>query len=179
MQISENQFYPQTWTEIANFNKDIGAVREYLRQGDCTDMISSSDGSGWDSDSIVQAIRSPEAIIVTVINLHNHGGYSDSLCAIGRNEHWLIWDHRVTEISITISTDFGKVVDMFEVQNGAIHNMTSQISTVKVFLGIDHHGAIVADQITIKNVALSSELATRLFVLANNLQVRQDIQKKL
>ena len=155
-------------------------MREYLREGDCTDMISSSDGSGFDADSIVQAIRSPEAIIVTIINVHNHGGYSDAQCEIGKNEHWLIWDHKIDTISTTIPTDFGKVVDTFEVQNGAIYNITNQVSFTEVKLGRNLLGeAILGDQVTFSDIKLSSELSTRLFVLANSLQVRKDIQSKL
>ena len=178
--MSENDYYPKTWKEIGNFNKDIGAVREYLRQGDCTDMISSSDGSGFDADSIVQAIRSPEAVIVTVINVHNHGGYSDALCEVGKNEHWLIWDHKIDKISTTIPTDFGKVVDMFEVQNGDICNVSSEVSFSKIELGTTLLGEVISgDQITFSDVHVDSDLSTRLFVLANNLQVRKDVQNKL
>jgi len=53
-------------------------VREYLREGDCTDMVISSDGNGVDAKSIVQAIRSSEAILVPVINLKNDGSRSHS-----------------------------------------------------------------------------------------------------
>ena len=152
-------------------------MREYLRTGDCTDMISSSDGSGFDADSIVQAIRSPEAIIVTVINVHNHGGDSDAECEIGRNEHWLIWDHTIDTVRTTIPTDFGKVVDTFEVQNGAIYNITSQVSFAEIELGTNLLGEVISgDQVTFSNVKLSSDLSTRLFVLANSLQVRKDVQ---
>ena len=155
-------------------------MREYLREGDCTDMISSSDGTGFDADSIVQAIRSSEAIIVTIINVHNHGGYNDALCEIGKNEHWLIWDHRIDKVSTTIPTDFGKVVDMFEVQNGAIYNITNQVSFSKLELGTSVLGEVITgDQATFSNIQLSSELSTRLFVLANNLQVRKDVQSNL
>ena len=155
-------------------------MREYLREGDCTDMISSSDGSGFDSDSIVQAIRSSEAIIVTIINMHNHGGYSDAECEIGINEHWLIWDHTIDTVRTTIPTDFGKVIDMFEVQNGAIYNISSQVSFTEIELGKNLLGeAISGDQITFSKVKVSSELSTRLFVLANSLQVRKDIQSNL
>ena len=155
-------------------------MREYLREGDCTDMISSSDGTGFDADSIVQAIRSSEAIIVTIINVHNHGGYNDALCEIGKNEHWLIWDHRIDKVSTTIPTDFGKVVDMFEVQNGAIYNITNQVSFSKLELGTSLLGEVITgDQATFSNIQLSSELSTRLFVLANNLQVRKDVQSNL
>lgn len=143
-------------------------------------MISSSDGTGFDADSIVQAIRSSEAIIVTIINVHNHGGYNDALCEIGKNEHWLIWDHRIDKVSTTIPTDFGKVVDMFEVQNGAIYNITNQVSFSKLELGTSVLGEVITgDQATFSNIQLSSELSTRLFVLANNLQVRKDVQSNL
>ena len=155
-------------------------MREYLREGDCTDMISSSDGSGFDADSIVQAIRSSEAVIVTIINVHNHGGYSDAECEIGRNVHWLIWDHKIATVSTTIPTDFGKVVDMFEVQNGAIYNITSQVSFSEITLGKNLHGEVITgDKVTFSDVKLSSELSTRLFVLANSLQVRKDVQSNL
>ena len=73
-QIAENEYYPETWVEIGNFNKDVGAVREYLRQGDCTDMVATTDGDDWNTESLVQAIRSPSAILVPVINVKNDGG---------------------------------------------------------------------------------------------------------
>ena len=155
-------------------------MREYLRTGDCTDMISSSDGNGFDADSIMQAIRSPEAIIVTIINVHNHGGYSDAECEIGKNEHWLIWDHTIDTVTTTIPTDFGKVVDTFEVQNGAIYNTTSQVSFAVIDLGTNLLGEpISGEQISFSKVKLSSDLSTRLFVLANSLQVRKDVQSNL
>ena len=180
MQVSENDYYPKTWKEIGNFNRDIGAVREYLRQGDCTDMISSSDGSGFDANSIVQAIRSPEAVIVMIINVHNHGGYNDALCEVGRNEHWIIWDHKIDTVSATIPTDFGKVVDTFEVQNGAILNVTSKVSFSVVDLGTNLLGEVIrGDQVTFSDVHVDSDLSTRLFVLANNMQVRKDVQDNL
>ncbi len=181
LQVSENQYYPETWTEIGYFNKDIGAVREYLREGDCTDMVSNSDGSGWDdTDSMVQAIRSSEALIVTVINFHNHGGYNDELCLIGRNEHWIIWNHTIAEIGITIPTDFGSVVDMFEVQNGIIYNITDQLAFSTAVLGMNIHGsAIKANKVTFSKVRVGPELSTRLFVLANNPEVRKKIQNNL
>lgn len=140
-------------------------------------MISSSDDS---ADSIVQAIRSLEAIIVTIINVHNHGGYSDVECEIGKNVHWLIWNHTIDTISVTIPTDFGKVVDMFEVQNGAIYNITSQATFSETELGKDTLDEVItSDQITFSKVKLTTNLSTRLFVLANSVQVRKDVQSNL
>lgn len=143
-------------------------------------MVSSSDGSGWDTDSIVQAIRSPDAVLVPVINVHNHGGYNDALCELGRNEHWIIWNHTIDEIDVTIPTDFGSVVDMFEVRNGAIYNITEFATSSTAVLGTTLHGDIItANQVKFTKVRMSPQLSTRLFVLANNPQVRKDIQNRL
>ena len=137
-------------------------------------MVTSSDGDGVHAESIVQAIRSSEAILVPVINLKNDGGYNDEGCAVGLDLHWKFNDHTVDGITVTIPTDFGTVVDMFEVRNGAIYNITNtDIQLVK-----DLHGG-KAQQVTISNVALSPKLATRLFVLSNTKQVRTDVQNNL
>lgn len=137
-------------------------------------MVTSSDGDGVHAESIVQAIRSSEAILVPVINLKNDGGYNDEGCAVGLDLHWKFEDHKVDVITVTIPSDFGTVVDMFEVRNGAIHNMTN---TDILFEKDLHRGK--AQQVTINKVALSPELATRLFVLSNTKQVRTDIQNNL
>ena len=178
-QIAENKYYPQTWVEIGNFNKDIGAVREYLRQGDCTDMVVTTDGDDWNTESLVQAIRSPSAILVPVINVKNDGGYNDEECAVGINMHWKLNPHSVTQITVTVPHDFGSVVDMFEVQNGAIVNISSA-SVSTAHLGTNYYGEeLVSGVVNLNNVKMDKTLSTRLFVLANSDTVRQDIQKKL
>lgn len=178
-QIEENKYYPQTWVEIGNFNKDIGAVREYLRQGDCTDMVITTDGDGWDTKSLVQAIRSPSAILVPVINVKNDGGYNDEECAVGVNMHWKLNPHSVTQINVTIPPDFGNIVDMFEVRNGDIENITS-VSVSSVELGTNYYGDKVASGVVnLNHVHMDQTLSTRLFVLANSDKVRQDIKNKL
>ena len=88
-------------------------------------MVVTTDGDGWETESLVQAIRSPSAILVPVINIKNDGGYNDEECAIGANLHWKLNPHSVTHITVTVPHDFGSVVDMFEVQNGAVINITS------------------------------------------------------
>jgi desulfoferrodoxin (superoxide reductase-like protein) len=178
-EIKEKEYYGDTWDEIGKFNKDIGAVREYLREGDCTDMVKSSDGSDYHANSIAQAIRSPEAIIVPVINLKNDGGMSSVECELGKDEHWNIKDHTVSAITVNIPNDFGQVVDKFEVLNGKITNITGAEYKPQV-LGTDAYGnSLVGGSLTIANVALSSKVSTRLFVLANTADVRTNVQKNL
>lgn len=162
--------------EIGKFNKDIGAVREFLQQGDCTDMLVNSDGLHTDAESVAQAIRSPEAILVPVINLKNDGGYNDEECAIGINEHWKFNPHTVKSVVVNVPPDFGPVVDMFEVQNGAVLNITGMAEISRTYLGRDYYGrSLKAQQVSLSNVKMSSKLMTRLFVLANSAAVRQTV----
>ena len=171
--------------EIEKFNKDVGAVREYLREGDCTDMVTSSDGDGWHTESLVQAIRSPSAILVPVINVKNDSGYNDEECELGVNEHWKLDPHTVDEIKVTVPHDFGPVVDMFEVQNGAILNVSASLTEAvsPERLGVGYFGGggegLSTQSVTLDGIHMNQDLSTRLFVLANTHAVRQDIQNKL
>ena len=181
IQIAEDKYYHDTWKEIGKFNQDIGAVREYLREGDCTDMVKNSDGDNgsYHVKSLSQAIRSRNAIIVPVINLKNEGEISDLKCEAGANEHWTIDDHGVDSIAIGIPSDFGDIVDSFEVRDGKIYEI-SNIKNETVSLGTDYHGnELMGGSTTLKNIALSSSMSTRLFVLANNKNVRKDVQNNL
>ena len=141
-------------------------------------MYISSDGTDFHTHSLTQAIRSQEAIIVPVINIKNEGGISDIGCGLGENLHWKLNPHTVDSIVVTIPTDFGSVVDTFEVQNGAIINV--QFELKQVSLGKDYHGReLLTTTASLSAVAMSTELSTRLFVLANSANVRSDVQKKL
>ena len=177
-QIAEKDHYEDTWKEIANFNKDIGAVREYLREGDCTDMFTTSDGTGFHTQSITQTIRSQTAIIVPVINVKNDGGMSDVECGLGQNLHWKLNPHTVDAITVTIPSDFGSVVDKFEVQNGKILDVNAEFE--QVVLGKDRYGeSVLGSAVQLSGIHMTTDLSTRLFVLANSPSVRSDIQKKL
>lgn len=126
---------------MANFNKDLSALREYVRTSDCTDMVHNSDGNtgSMHVHSIAQALRARTAILVPVINFKNDGGYSDALCEIGRNEHWEVSSHTVDSVVVTIPADFGSVVDKFEVRNGAIYDLLDNSTENEVSRYLKHH----------------------------------------
>ncbi len=63
-------------------NKDIFSVGPYLREGDITEMAYSSNSSS----SIVELIRSPDALILLVLNNFFENTYSDVECAIVFNK---------------------------------------------------------------------------------------------
>ena len=149
-----------------------------MREGDCTDMFKSSDGTGFHTESITQTIRSQQAIIVPVINVKNDGGISDIKCGIGQNLHWKLDPHTVDSITVTVPTDFGSVVDKFEVQNGKILEVNADHE--QTILGKDFNGEdMVANTVTLSGIHMTKDLAARLFVLANSPDVRTDVQKKL
>lgn len=141
-------------------------------------MFTTSDGTGFHTNSITQTIRSQTAIIVPVINIKNDGGISDIECGIGQNLHWKLNSHTVDAITVTIPSDFGSVVDKFEVQNGKILNVNAEFE--QVVLGKNHHGEnVLSTAVQLTGIHMTTDLSTRLFVLANSPDVRSDIQKKL
>lgn len=124
---------------MAGFNKDIRAVARFIFEGDCTDMVMTSDGEDFDTNSITQAIRSRDAILLVVIGLKNNGGYSDLRCEIGVNAHWDIVEHGVQTIQVAFLNDWGPLVDVFEVQNGHIVSPPPYTSTPFVMSNVVVH----------------------------------------
>ena len=148
---------------MAGFNRDIQAVARFIFEGDCTDMVTTSDGKDFDTNSIAQAIRSREAILLVVIGLKNNGGYSDVRCEIGENVHWDIVEHGVEKIQVAFPNDWGPLVDVFEVQNGRIVDPPPYSTSPFIM----------------SNVVVHSSLVTRLFVLASSTEVRKEVENNL
>ena len=141
-------------------------------------MVTTSDGDSH-TESIAQAIRSRDAIIVTVIDVKNDGGISDLKCEAGVNEHWKISPHGIGEVNVGIPSDFGNVVDSFELLDGEISDIPN-VSQEMVVMGTDYHGnQIMGSSFTIQHVSMKSSKPTRLYILASNKQVRKDIQNNL
>ena len=126
-------------------------------------MVITSDGKDFDTNSIAQAIRSREAILLVVIGLKNNGGYSDVRCEIGENVHWDIVEHGVEKIQVAFPNDWGPLVDVFEVQNGRIVDPPPYSTSPFIM----------------SNVVVHSSLVTRLFVLASSAKVRKEVENNL
>ena len=130
--------------------------------GDCTDMVTNSDGEGFSADSVTQAILPS---LFPVVSFHNHGGYNDLGCAIGEDLHWEIWDHTIDQITVNIPAGFGSVLDKFEVINGHI----SEILDVSMQTG----------KVVFSAVQMPHDHPVHLFVLANTADVGKDVQNRL
>ena len=76
-------------------------------------------------------------------------------------EYALELAHSVTQITITIPPDFGSIVDMFEVRNGVILNITS-MSVLTVRLGTNYYGdEVVSGVVNLNNVEMDNTLSTQ------------------
>lgn len=151
--------YPDSWERLGYLAREIGALREEYRQGDITGM---ADNHG-DSNSIVELVRSPRALILVVININNNGGYSDLLCAIGSNEHWAQLPH-TANVTVTVPAGFGSIVDSFELVNATLVNVTTSVH-------------VTGNQVLLPAIDLGSDVptVTRTIVFSNDPTLRSEV----
>ncbi len=150
---------PERWAAIAEAGKTFASLRKYLRTGDITGMIKGS------SDSIVEMIRSPDALIVPVIGLKTSKAPTDiscgtSLISEAMVPHWVLSDQTVS-IEATIPDDFG-IYEIFEISQGKISS-----------LNVNHKTN--GRKVIIENIPISNTVPARIFVFAKEKSVRQDI----
>jgi hypothetical protein len=154
-EISENAgMYKDSWTKLAALNKETLAIGEYLRTGSMvTDSMVSKDDD--DSESVCEAIYSPEALILVCFTTKTDGGYNDLLCGGGDNCHWKyvpqgrmhVWageivlllaslrfnDHTINTVSITLPLGF-TVQDQFEIHDGSISSSSAKVESGTITL---------------------------------------------
>jgi hypothetical protein len=156
-ELSEARLFPDSWAALGSFNNDLRAVRDVLRDGAATG------GATADSQTLVEAIRGPDAIVVAAVSLAfvddlaapGEAAMNDVLCAIAMDLHWH-WATHTTEINVQIPDDLA-VVDVFELLNG-------KLLPVKT--------ALRGRQITLQSVLMNEEVPARFFVLAATSDVR-------
>ena len=116
--------HPARWDAITKSNWSIRGVRRLLREGDLTG------GASSDAETIVDAIRSPDAIVVPIINLRAAQAPTDIACAAIATEamvpHWVLED-AAPSVQVNVPPDFG-VADVFEVTNAQVLDPSSTYS---------------------------------------------------
>eukprot|EP01102_Stenamoeba_stenopodia_P011444 TRINITY_DN3517_c0_g1_i1.p1 TRINITY_DN3517_c0_g1~~TRINITY_DN3517_c0_g1_i1.p1 ORF type:complete len:673 (+),score=135.36 TRINITY_DN3517_c0_g1_i1:209-2227(+) len=133
--MSELPDYPDSFQQLGLTGSDIALVREFLREGDVTDMIQVTDVDFQVEEAVVaQMILSPNALVVVVINTYNDGGYDDIQCSIGEDLHWKF-------LSVTLNIEFQipygfSISSFYEIQNGNVIPITPapQVSSTSVVL---------------------------------------------
>jgi hypothetical protein len=150
---------PARWDAVSQANWMIRGVRAYLREGDVTGM------ARVDGEAIVEMIRSRTALVVPVINLAVATAPTDVACAGGFISemlvpHWILADQDV-DVHLPVPADFG-VLEVFEVTRGA---------TADPDFGVTVSGRTLS----LEDVHLSNAVPVRLFVLAMDEHVRDDV----
>lgn len=145
--------YPDTWSAIGAFNRDVRSIRRLLRESDTTGLATAS------GNVIVEALRHTEAIIVPLISLEAQSGPTDLECAIPlANPHWVLADQQV-DVTVDVPKDLA-VADVFEIRSGTL---------------IDPSVVVNGRQLTLPGVALSNAEPVRLFVLASSKSLRSEV----
>lgn len=156
----EAAYRPERWEAISQSSWMIRGVREYLREGDLTGMLTVS------PDTIANMIRSREALVVPVINISVASSVTDikclgSLTSEALTPHWILADH-TPDVAVTVPEDFG-VADIFEVNLDRTVSDPSFTTTV------------AGRTITMGAIPLSNAVPVRLVVLATSETLRDDV----
>jgi hypothetical protein len=147
------------WTALANFNRDVLALRFFLLESAPTGKVSSTN-----TNVFAETLLSPNALIVPVINFHTGDAPLDIWCAAQRDVHW-----QVRAASTTLSVELRPGLNaktVVEIQDGKILESTSKV----VF-----EGGVVK----IPGVELDSTMPVRLFVITGNANVLAQISQSL
>ncbi len=156
----EAEYKPARWDAIRLASRMFRGVRHYLREGDITGLATS------DATTIVEALRSPEAIVVPIIGTKTTSAPTDISCGAALITEALVphWKMATTQpqVTVTIPRDFG-VVDIFEVVDGDVVDISFGVvvtgRTVKLFA-----------------VPLSNDVPVRLVVFAMSEGVRASVK---
>lgn len=155
---------PDTWMAMGAMNRIFRAVRPYLRTGDPTGLASS------DTDTIVESIRSGDALVVPVITAKAAAPMLDEDCAyyslglLEEEPHWVLED-RVVDVEITVPDDFD-AMDLFEVTPEGVVEITTPV-------------LVQGRRIVIEDIPVSDAAPVHVFVLGRTAGVRADITERL
>lgn len=151
---------PARWQAIADSNKMIAVVRELLRSGEITGAASST------GKAIVEAVRSPDAIVVPVIGLATSAAPTDLGCQaalIGTSAvpHWKLAPQTL-DVSVNVPADLG-VAEVFEITPTKIVDVADP--------------KVSGRTVTLGGVAVDDARPVRLFVFARTKELRATLAK--
>ena len=154
---------PDTWQAMSDAGWMFRGVRPYLLTGDLTGMVASED------TILVDMIRSPDALIIPVLNMAYIEEPTDDSCIIygigaGPEPHWILAEH---EVSFTVQVPSDMTVnDLFEV-------------TVEGPVDVHWPVEVDGDKVIFHSVPLSNDEPVRLVVLGRNASVRKTVADEM
>lgn len=168
---SEARHAPERWDAIARSNWIIRSVRRLAREGDITGaaQATQSGKDGAPADVLVEAIHSPDGLLIALINTSVVEAVDDIACitAMLNNlvPHWVL-DSQIVDIEFPVPDNIG-LHEIFEV--------TTALETVETHYYLD----VQERTVVIPSVSLTNELPIRLFVVAASEKLRPEIDAVL
>jgi len=150
---------PNTWQAITDVNRDIGALRGLLREGDTIGGVRASV-----EGVLVDAIRARDAIVVPVLNVTAAIEMKEVRCFTEHDPHWELASVS-TDVTFTVPDDFA-VVDLLELVDGEL-------------LPVQEGVFAWERAITVPGVSLSAARPYRLYVAARTPDVADRIRATL
>ncbi len=155
--------FPDSWNAMAQANWAFRAVRERLRRGDITGQASTT------GETIVDMVRSDDALIVPVITVANGGGPDLISCGLadilGNVPHWQFTPQTV-DLTVEVPDDF-EIVDAFEVL--VDDTVANQV------VDLNYPGEVKGRSVTFKGLSPDADTPVRLLVFASDPNVRADM----
>lgn len=157
---AESRHSPARWQAIRTVNAVTKRIRRLLREGDVMLGVSGSDGT------IAEAILSPDAMVLVVINLQTKASPDDVSCGAAKVAaesmvpHWVLKDAEVSA-KVPRPAGFASVVAGEVTAEGVVQSGFS--------LGT------AGDAIEVSGIRLSNEVPARVFVLARDRGVLEGI----
>ncbi len=163
--VSMSEEYPDSWQAISDMNWMVRGVRRLIREGDLAPLASS------DENTVVDAIRSLDAIVVPIITLDETERPTNDKCVLYALDlieeeeiHWLL-NPRTVDISVTIPEDV-PLADIFEVRPDGVEEISYSVQ-------------MQGRTITLLDVPLDNEVPGRVFVFATHDGIRAEVAANL
>ncbi len=159
---------PARWDAIGDANRLFRGVRRLLREGDLAGLATSPAASS--GDALVAAVRARGAVVVPVIDLVSTAAPTDVTCAaaqigLGAVPHWEL-GALTTDVVVAIPDDL-TVADVFEVTPAGVVDVASPV--------VDGAGRTI----TIPGVALDNTAPARVYVLATDPLLRDEVAAEM
>ena len=119
-QAYHDQFEQHKVSDIRHVIQSVRAVGSIIREGDTGGMAFST-SSKLNEEVMVAVIRSPEQLLVAIVNT-NAKGYSNLLCHTGLDKHWTFSKHTIKKLVLDPSSapDVSQIGGWHEAVEGKI-----------------------------------------------------------
>lgn len=163
--LAQAKAHPDTWEAMGEVNRDVRAVRAFLREGDVTDGARAGDGV------LVGAVRARDAIVVPVVDVKADQPLDYIRCLTEPDPHWVL-GAVTTDVRVAVPDDFA-VAALYEVRDGLVVPLDGDAAGG--LLGGAPYA--VGREVVLPGVAVDAARPYRLFVLARTADVADRMRR--